>query len=382
MPLPENERRVLAAVAQVIEAGDSARLPLGVQGLSEPEVLAAARRLDLCDPPVWDAVSVADLDHPALVSELTERGLREVGVWPASEIPAAAARAGAGPFTAQVVRVFIASPSDVPEERDLIERVVHRWNADNAETTSTVLLPVRWETHATAEVGGSPQEIVNRQIVDGSDMLLGVFWTRLGTPTRTAASGTAEEIDRFLEAGKPVSLFFSARPVQPGSIDQEQWAALQEFKRRLESTALLSTYQDLGELERLVSSAIVRTVRERFAVAADLGAARVPASPQAALRAYVERGYSSRGSQTWHLVLENVGRGTAESVQASLFPTGTETRAWEAINLDVPLEFLASGTEARFPLLMSMASPSRSNIMIRWRNEDGSDGTQQQTLTM
>jgi hypothetical protein len=285
-------------------------------------------------------------------------------------------------FMAQVIRVFIASPSDVPDERDLIERVVHRWNADNAEAAKTVLLPVRWETHATAEVGGAPQDIVNRQIVDGSDMLLGVFWTRLGTPTPAAVSGTAEEIDRFLDVSKPVSLFFSSRPVQPGSIDQDQWAALQEFKGRLSQSALLVTYQDLHDLERLVSSAIVRTVRERFEVPEAVSAARVPTAPQAAVRALVDRGYNSRGSQTWHLVLENTGRGTAESVQASMFPVGTETTAWEAINLDVPLEFLASGSDARFPLIMHMGSPSRSNIMIRWRNEDGTDGMQQQTLTM
>jgi len=83
---------------------------------------------------------------------------------------------------ARVVRVFIASPSDLTTERDLIEQVIHRWNADNAEAAATVLLLVRWETHASAEAGGHPQAIVNRQIVEGSDMLMGAFWTRMGTP--------------------------------------------------------------------------------------------------------------------------------------------------------------------------------------------------------
>lgn len=66
----------------------------------------------------------------------------------------------------------------------------------------------------------------------------------------------------------------------------------------------------------------------------------------------------------------------------SLLPTGTETTAWEGIDVDVPLDFLASSAHARYPLIIHMGIPSRSNIMIRWRNEDGSDGMQQQTLTL
>jgi hypothetical protein len=36
-----------------------------------------------------------------------------------------------------------------------------------------------------------------------------MFWTKLGTATGVAASGTVEEIDRFVAAGKPAMLYFS-----------------------------------------------------------------------------------------------------------------------------------------------------------------------------
>lgn len=71
---------------------------------------------------------------------------------------------------------------------------------------------------------------------------------------------------------------------------------------------------------------------------------------------------NSRGGKQWHLVLENVSLGTAEAVTASLFPTGTEATAWEAVDVDVPLDFLASGANARYPLILHMGSPSRSNV--------------------
>ena len=65
-------------------------------------------------------------------------------------------------YQAQIVRVLIASPSDVMEERDAVEATLHRWNAEHSESAGTVLLPVRWESAATAESGDRPQAIVNR----------------------------------------------------------------------------------------------------------------------------------------------------------------------------------------------------------------------------
>lgn len=383
MPLPEPERRLLAAVAARLEAGESVQLPLEVEGLAEAEVIAAAERLDVCDPPVWEAVSVAEFAHPALVSSLTERGLREAGVWP-DDTPGRppVLWPSDGPFMAQVVRVLIASPSDVAEERRHITEVIHRWNADNAEATRTVLMPVRWETHATSEAGGHPQEIVNRQIVHSSDMLIGVFWTRLGTPTKNSPSGTVEEIEHFIDAEKPVSLFYSARPVHPGNIDQEQWQALEQFKLRTRSGALTFEFADLMELERMVTSALVRTVRERFGVPDDLGAGRVAAAPAAAVRADAVEGSNSRGQRTRRLQLENHGMGAAEQVHVELTPASGEEAIWDAIGVDKPLDFLATGGTARFPLAIDGGSPSRCNCTVRWRNEDGSEGMSQQTLTL
>ena len=42
-----------------------------------------------------------------------------------------------------------------------------------------------------------------------------MFWTKLGTPTGVADSGTVEEIDQFVEANKPAMLYFSSRPAGP-----------------------------------------------------------------------------------------------------------------------------------------------------------------------
>lgn len=84
-------------------------------------------------------------------------------------------------FSATVLNVLIASPSDVPEEREAITESLYEWNALNSQTTGFVLLPVRWESHSAPTMGDRPQGIINNQVVRNCDMLIGAFWTRLGS---------------------------------------------------------------------------------------------------------------------------------------------------------------------------------------------------------
>jgi hypothetical protein len=54
-----------------------------------------------------------------------------------------------------------------------------------------------------------PQAIINKQLLKSSDLLVAVFWTRLGSPTGVADSGTVEEINEHLAGGKPAMIYFS-----------------------------------------------------------------------------------------------------------------------------------------------------------------------------
>lgn len=82
--------------------------------------------------------------------------------------------------------MFVASPSDVQSERDLLESVVDEIN-ELAETTGHILRLVRWEKDVRPGVADDPQEVVNRQ-AHAADITIVVFWKRLGTPTNRASS--------------------------------------------------------------------------------------------------------------------------------------------------------------------------------------------------
>lgn len=144
---------------------------------------------------------------------------------------------------------MIASPSDVAEERDIIRSVINEWNYVNVAEKKIVLLPVGWETHSSPELSGRPQEIINKKVLKDCDLLIGVFWTRLGTPTGVEVSGTVEEIKEHSALGKPVMVYFSSKPVAPESFDSEQYDALKNFKDWCKKQGLIEVYDNLNEFK-------------------------------------------------------------------------------------------------------------------------------------
>jgi len=165
------------------------------------------------------------------------------------------------PFSARVFQILIASPSDVGEERDIAVQTIQEWNNLNSADRELVLLPLRWETHSSPEYGDPPQEVLNRQIVDRSDLLVGIFWTRIGTPTGAADSGTLEEIERVASQSKPVMLYFSRAKQDPDGIDLEQLAKLRAFKAKSSGKALIETFSSHDEFREKLKKQLEFQIR-------------------------------------------------------------------------------------------------------------------------
>jgi hypothetical protein len=151
-------------------------------------------------------------------------------------------------FQANVLRVMIASPGDVADERKGVTEEILRWNNANAFARKLVLLPVKWETHSTPQQGDHPQAIINRQLLDDADIMVAIFGTRIGTPTEGYISGTVEEIKKHVAAGKTAKVYFSDVPVPPSSLDSEQYAQLQAFRKECQTTGLYATFGSVQQL--------------------------------------------------------------------------------------------------------------------------------------
>lgn len=111
-------------------------------------------------------------------------------------------------FEGRVIQVLVASPGDTMDARDAIERTILSWNRNRTKTTRVTLLPQRWEVDSVPEMSGDGQSIINRQLVDEADIVIGLFHARLGRPTIRDKSGTVEEIRRSMERGAIVHVFF------------------------------------------------------------------------------------------------------------------------------------------------------------------------------
>ncbi|TKF24736.1 hypothetical protein FCV43_00220 [Vibrio genomosp. F6] len=159
-------------------------------------------------------------------------------------------------FDAKVYKVLIASPGDVAEERNAIAETITKWNSMNAERQNVMLMAVGWESHSAPLLGNRAQGVINDQVVDGCDMLIGVFWTRLGSPTGVSESGTVEEIEWFIKNDKPVMLYFSSQQVDINSIDIDQLKALRDFQKKMQKVGLTGSYRDIVDFKEQLLSQI------------------------------------------------------------------------------------------------------------------------------
>src|SRR5258708_19513578 len=96
----------------------------------------------------------------------------------------------------RALRVFVASPGVVSEERDALTKLISEMNltiAVVAPEKEISLEAVRWETHSYP-AAGRPQAIITKQIGE-YDIFVGIMWTRFGTPSGVARSGPEESFD-------------------------------------------------------------------------------------------------------------------------------------------------------------------------------------------
>jgi hypothetical protein len=168
-------------------------------------------------------------------------------------------------YQATVYRVMIASPSDVKDERGIVREEIAAWNAAHSRASNIVLVPVGWETDTVPHLGDRPQAIINKQILKDADLLVAIFWTRLGTATGKDVSGTVEEIREHVATGKPTMVYFSAATAVD-SVDGTQVEALKQFKNECKSWGLFTAYRDIHAFRALFARQLAQQLNnaDRF----------------------------------------------------------------------------------------------------------------------
>jgi predicted transcriptional regulator len=147
---------------------------------------------------------------------------------------------------------MLVSPSDIRKERQICINTIVEWNSINAEALNTIFNVIGWDINAHPATGTHPQEILNKQLLEKADILIGIFWTRIGTPTKEYSSGSTEEIMKHIKSRKPALIYFSSVPIIPGSVDTEQFEKLMDFKNSIRNQSFYKEYSNINEFQRMI----------------------------------------------------------------------------------------------------------------------------------
>src|SRR4051812_43539782 len=158
------------------------------------------------------------------------------------------------------VRIFVASPGDVQEERKSLSEVVNELNF-----TLAALMPekriflelVKWETHAFPAAGRAQGNIIEQ--IGEYDIFIGIMWKRFGTDTGIAESGTIEEFNeafgKWKKTGQPHVMFYFCQQPVPLAMNVDDLAQLQkviEFRSMLSKQGLIWDYPEHNSLKDIV----------------------------------------------------------------------------------------------------------------------------------
>ena len=157
-----------------------------------------------------------------------------------------------------IFTVFLASPSDVEEERSRVEKVIDELNATWSRNLNVRLELVKWESHAVPGFGTDAQEVINKQMPNDYDLFIGIMWYRFGTPTNRAGSGTEEEFRQAKvryesdENSVQMMMYFkdAPPPIAISELDPTQLASVMEFRHSLKNEGgLIWTFKTADEFE-------------------------------------------------------------------------------------------------------------------------------------
>ncbi|GEM_PF-2083170 len=173
------------------------------------------------------------------------------------------------PRTDTTLTIFVSSPSDMTEERDIVEQIAAEINGSWSSAFNIRFEVIRWERDALPGVGKHPQDVINQEMGNRYDIFLGLMWHRFGSPTDRAGSGTEEEFNAAYNRHEQdpssvrIMFYFKTQQVPPGQIEPEQLSRVNAFQSKLGEKGVLwkefstpNNFADIirGHLNKIIAS--------------------------------------------------------------------------------------------------------------------------------
>lgn len=171
-----------------------------------------------------------------------------------------------------IIKVFLASPGDLVEERKTAKKIAEEENRNHAIPAGYQFELVGWED--TVAQHGRAQAVINRDL-DQCDYFIGLIWKRWGSPPGPDggpySSGFEEEYeratDRFNKTGTPrISILFKSVDSSEISDAGPQLRRVLDFQRSFinEYKGVFHTFDDLSTFETQFRSILSHFLRKEI----------------------------------------------------------------------------------------------------------------------
>ena len=289
-------------------------------------------------------------------------------------------------YPSLAANLLISAPSDIPaDDLAVIRKAVSQWNVNYGRIVGVTVIPVSWTENAVSEFGDRPQAIINRQLVDFADFAVALFADRLGTPTGNSVSGTWEEVEELMKAGKPVSVLRSnCLRSHPTGTDAaaEKLRLEKHLSEVVFSRGLMLAYADHAQLSTHVLNMLTHfagQLKQRMADDDENGTTEDRSDhdeakgvwPRIEVTEHPETDSKGRfkTKRRWKLILANTTGGPVRNVRYQL-DAGQGKRFSFRDEAEI-VKLLAPSSEIGFPLSFSMGSASQANCIVTWEDADG-----------
>lgn len=170
---------------------------------------------------------------------------------------------------------MISCPSDIKSELTVVKKAFDDFNDQTGSVLNVRIDFKHWRKNTYPESGGTPQELINRQLLEDADAVIAIFGNKVGSPTKNYDSGTIEEIEKMIIKGRNVFVYFSDKPVRKSETDPEEEARLRNFKDAYKNRGIYFEYQSNAELRELLRRHLIlyfknKTEKEYQAVGSEL----------------------------------------------------------------------------------------------------------------
>ncbi len=166
----------------------------------------------------------------------------------------------------QLIKLFVSCPSDLKNEVDSIRLIIEEINKTSGKENSYTLELLYWKQDTYTQIGDDVQDVINRQLDSEYDIIVSLFWQRIGTPTKRDKSGTIEEINRAIMNKKELLIYFKTLPPENlNLLDLKGLNRINTYKKTLTKKGILyKEYDSIDSFESLFRINVINLINDKF----------------------------------------------------------------------------------------------------------------------